>query len=481
MNIRKKMAKGAFWSFIEKGMQQISSFIVFAIIARMIGPEEYGLVALCWIFVALASCICNGLVDAIISMKIRDDKQLSTLFWSVITCGIIISLFTFISAESFSKIMGNEKLIPLIKYFSILPFLLSLISVPNALITATMDFRVFAIRTFFSTIISAIVGITLAIKGYGAYALLTQHITLYIVMNIVIWPSCKWYPKWLFQLIGMKEAILLGMARIGSSLMTFAEKEFPRVLLGVYLGPTAVGLYAFSMRIRYVPEEALIYPILNVIYPAFSEIRDDIEQKKKILNETMFMLGSLLLPVAFGAAVTSSIFVPLIFGEGWKEAVPLLEILFFTSPFICLGFILRDIARAHKITMGYFRLQMILVFLGSCFLVFLARYGLLAFTAGTALLFVIYFAAYTTYVSKKTDLNLLNSYKQLTSPLIAALSMSYVVHLIPNYFKDALSQPILLVICIFSGALIYTLLFYVLEFKRIGILINYIKRNKAAD
>ena len=103
MSIRKKMAKGAFWLFLEKGAQQLSSFVVFAVIARMIGPEEYGLVALCAVLISLTINIINGMTDAIVSMHIQDDARLSSLFWLILGGGFAFSL-------SFGAIAGETKI-----------------------------------------------------------------------------------------------------------------------------------------------------------------------------------------------------------------------------------------------------------------------------------------------------------------------------------------------------------------------------------
>ena len=178
--------------------QQLVTFFVFAIVARLIGPEQYGLVSLCYVFLLLAKSAIDCLADAVISMKIRDDLRLSTLFWAILAIGFILSLFVLAGRKYFSMVMGDERLAGLLVVMSPLPFLLSLASIPTALIIARMEFRFFAIRTILATVTGGSVGIYMAMHDYGAYSLLGQQLAMYLVINMVLWASVGWKPKLMF-------------------------------------------------------------------------------------------------------------------------------------------------------------------------------------------------------------------------------------------------------------------------------------------
>ncbi len=461
------MARGVFWLFLEKGAGQISSFVVFAVIARLIGPEEYGLVGLCGIFMALSGNIIHGLVDAIISMHIKDNQRLSTLFWIVLFFGAFLSLFSFSIAGLFGQLMDQERLVPLLQSFSLLPVLMALGAVPTALITETMDFKIFTLRTLLSTLAGGIVGVVMALKGYGAYALVAQQGVMFFVRILVLWPSCHWWPRFVFKTEGMLEVIKLGFSQTGSSLVSFAEQQLPRFFLGLFVGANAVGLWVFIMRLRYALEEALVYPLITVLYPAFSEIREKPEEKKALLRQLFFVFGALLFPASWGAAVTAPLFVPLFFGDAWTPAIRSLQMVFYVSPIICLGFMQRDLFRAHKQTGDYLRLQTLLVAFSSALLFYLVRFGFSYFMIGWTLVNVLYFIAFTVRAEKNIHLPLWRSYRYLASSLISGMGMVAAIYGALALSTEEAGVVGRLVLGVGVGLVAYAGLFCAQEHKRL--------------
>jgi len=476
MDIRKKMAKGIFWLFLEKGLQQISSFIVFAIIARLIGPEEYGLVGLCGIFLSLAINIINGLVDAVISMHIKDNKRLSTLFWIVVCCGASLSLFTYFSADVFAQIMEHEKLAPLLRSYAPLPILLALASIPTALITESMNFRVFTIRTLAATLIAGIVGIYMAFNDYGAYALVVQQIVLYSVINLVVWPSCDWRPGLVFNKQGMREVLKLGLAQSGSSLVTFAEGQMPKFILGLFLGPTVVGYYTFAQRISYAIQDGIAHPLISVLYPAVSQIRNNYDEQKRVFVQFIVGLGNCLLPTIFGAIVTAPLYVPLFFGEKWASAVPALQLFILIVFPACMHLALRDYMRGHKKITSFIKYQLvyILSMLAACFLS--VPFGYEAFVLVYAILAFIATIGYSYLVQKETNISLWGGYLRLWAPLAASLAMFGALNFFISQSPEMTGRVLLLMESFILGVVVYGILSIILQFNNVKTVIRIFTR-----
>ena len=152
MTLHKEMATGALWSLVEKGGQQALSFVVFFVLARILGPEEYGLANLCFIYFALSSLIILALVDGIVSLQIEDDLSLSSLFWSILAIGIGLSLFCAGTAAPLASFMKEPKLVELLYWFCIIPILIALSSVPNLIILKAIDLKIYAMRTIIATL-----------------------------------------------------------------------------------------------------------------------------------------------------------------------------------------------------------------------------------------------------------------------------------------------------------------------------------------
>jgi len=424
MGIRRKMAKGAFWLFLETGAQQISSFVVFAVIARLIGPEEYGLVALCSVVLALASNIINGLADAVISQRIKDDLRLSSLFWIIASCGVLLSVLSFFLADPFASWMGEERIASLLRLFSIVPFFLALSAVPTAMITASMNFRVFTLRTLTSALLAGIVGIILAFKDFGAYALVAQQIVAQFVMVFVVWTGAHWRPRLMFNFREISETLKLGLHQTGASLVSFVEQQAPRFILGYFVGPSAVGLYAFVLRICSVFQDGMLQPLLKVIYPAFTEIREETEKQKQIFGQLMLLFGGIVFPVIAGVIGTAPLFVPLFFGEKWEPAVPLLQLFSVTIATMSLILLLRNILRAHKEVGIYFYTQCVLVFAGTVLYAVLGICGLFAVVFGKTAMSIVDFIVSSYLVRNRTAIDPSKSYFRFFGPAAATIVMS---------------------------------------------------------
>src|SRR6516164_4615702 len=189
-----KMARGALWTLIERIGTQGISFVFFMFVARLIGPKEYGLATMCFVFLSLNNIVIYCLVDGIVCLKIRDEQRLSTLFWLTTGVGCIITLLTIVSAGVIAKVVGDMRLEPILQLFSLVFIFVSTSAVPTNLLYASLRFRLFAIRAFFASLTSGVIGITLASKGLGAYAIAVQQISLYAILAVVAFLYAGWRP-----------------------------------------------------------------------------------------------------------------------------------------------------------------------------------------------------------------------------------------------------------------------------------------------
>ena len=149
MTLHKKIALGALWSLVEKVGNQGVSFIAFLFVARLVGPKEYGLANICLVYFYFANIIILGLADGIISLQIRNERQLSTLFWCVMGVGCGLMLVCIVFAGTLADFMGEPRLRPLLQWFSLISICLAASVVPNKMLTAEMRFRVLAISDYF--------------------------------------------------------------------------------------------------------------------------------------------------------------------------------------------------------------------------------------------------------------------------------------------------------------------------------------------
>jgi teichuronic acid exporter len=346
MALRKKMAHGMLWVLLEKGGQQGMLFITFAILARLIGPEEFGLYSLCYAVISLWILVISCLGDGVISKRTEEHKDLCTVFWTVLGIGLFLSVVTIASAYPFAVVMKDERLVRMMLLLSIIPFLSAVSVVPSALVQARMDFRIFTIRSLTATFISGAAGIYMAYHGAGAYSMIWQQILQQLIVNAIIWPSAGWRPGKSFHPDRVPEMMKPGFSIMWSQMINFLEVYGPRLIVGFSIGPVAVGIYSFALRLWQSLREVVLIPVSTAFFPALSTINHDNAEMRRLLKQMLFLVGFTLFPLMAGIIALAPQFVPLLFGPKWGDAVFILQLMFVRAIPMPFFTILRDYLRA---------------------------------------------------------------------------------------------------------------------------------------
>ncbi len=481
MSLHKKMAEGASWALLEKIGSQGISFVVFAIIARLVGPEEYGLVSLCYIYLALAYTLFTSMVDGVVNLHIRDDLRLSTLFWGVVASGFALGGLCFIAAVPFAAIMEQPRLLPLLRWFSLLPILFSFSAVPTILVTTSLNLKIFTIRTIVATLSGGIVGIVLALKGFGAYAIVAQQIVVYTVINIIIWPGSGWRPRFMFSSQELVNILKPGLKMSGSLFVTFTEQQIPRLLIGHFLGPVAVGHFAFVTRIRLSLQEVLIYPVSIVSYPAFARILKDTGEQKKILSILVALSGAIVFPSVIWAIVTAPIYVPLLFGAPWMPAIPVLQLFLITGACLPLLTILRDFLRAHNHMGAFLKMQLIIAVIGLIVTFLLVPHGLILMAQGLVVFSLLSMPVYVHLVNKQIKISLWRDCLGLWAPVAACTGMAGVLYLFNNSAFHSGQPWVLLMTDAVLGFLAYVVIYSLIQYRQVVLLLQFLKKTLKRD
>jgi O-antigen/teichoic acid export membrane protein len=468
MSLKKKMITGAFWSLLEKGGQQGLSLIVFLVLARILGPEDYGLANICFIFFTLTTMVTAGLVDGIVSKQIDDEIRLSSLFWGVNAIGLGISILCLILAVPLSILMTEPKLIQILIWFSIAPLLVSLYSIPNTLLLKELDFKIYAIRSIFSTLIGGAVGVYMALKNYGPFAIVGQQIFIYVINNIIVWKSIKWRPKMIFSKIDFNQTIKPGLSVMGSNVLGFVDGQLPRLLIGTILGAGALGYFALATRLRFSISEMLIQSPFAVVYPTLAKMSNNKEKQLSIAGLVIYTSGLIVFPVLSIAVATAPQYVPLLFGDSWSPAVPILQVyiaLLIAMPTLN---IIQQLFRANNNMHFFFKKNFYFVIanlLMGLFLFF--ENGLFLMSIGIFTVTILSIPIYIKLLDEKIQVNLSNKLLQLWVPISAAITAYFSINLFQTYIRFTSNPWVLLSSCILIGFIVYLIICLVFNYNKI--------------
>ena len=237
-----------------------------------------------------------------------------------------------VSAPLVASIYHLPRLTPVLITLSVIPLITGLSSVPESILRRQLKFRSIAMRGTFSTVLSGVIGVVLALLGAGVWALVVQAIAQVVIALVVLWSQADWMPSHVWQRAAIRDLLGFGTDVMGISLLTFFNRRAGEFLIGVVLGPVALGLYSVAMRILVLSLDLLITNIEKIALPVFSRVS---EQPARLRSAYM-RVTSITTLTAFPGFAMLGLFgnelSPLLFGHQWVHAGPLMSVLAFIGP-----------------------------------------------------------------------------------------------------------------------------------------------------
>lgn len=347
-SLKNKTIKGASWSFIDSIAGQGITFIVGLVLARILSPDEYGLIGIILIFVSIFNSIVDsGFSNALIRKKDANDIDYSTVFITNLVISIVLFGVLYISSPVISKFFSLPQLIPLLRVMGSILIINSFAIIQRTIFTKKVDFKTQTKVSLISSISSGIVGIGMASYGYGVWSLVGQQISRQFLNSLFLWIYSDWYPKIKFSIQSFKELFRFGWKLLVSGLIDTIWREINQVIIGKYYTPSDLGQYSRAQQFASIFSSNLTAVVQRVSYPVLSSVQDDNERLKggykRIIKVTMLMTFVLMLGLA---AVAKSLVLVLI-GTQWLPCVPFLQ-------FICLQMMLYPL---HSLNLNMLQVQ----------------------------------------------------------------------------------------------------------------------------
>lgn len=324
----RQIVNGAAWAAVETWGRQIAMFGVFVILARHLGPEAFGLAALAMVVPnILAAPVTRGLPDAIVQRTEIDPIHLDSAFCLLAATGALISALIWISASGIAAMFGQPELEGLIKWTSAIVVIQAFGAVPAAILKRQLHFRLFAVRTLTGSVVGGALGLGMAAAGFGVWSLVWMQLTKAAVETTVILFGSSWRPRLRFSYVRIRELFGFAGPLVLQTLWNFGNDEIPKIVLGAFLGPHAVGIYALARRPLDLLVESLLWPLMAITMPTVSRIQAHPEKINDFFNATVRMAGIIGFPAFVGFAAVAPVAVPFIFGQHWSVGVAAVQIL----------------------------------------------------------------------------------------------------------------------------------------------------------
>ena len=326
-----KVFNNLIWRFMERMGSQGITFIVSIILARLLDPDVYGIIALVNVFILILQVfIDSGFGNALVQKKDADDTDFSTVFYfNIVICSVLYFIM-FFSAPLIARFYDEPSLVPIIRVLSLTLVISGVRNVQQAYVSKNMIFKKFFYATLFATIGSAVVGIFLAYKGFGVWALVAQNLFTNIVSTITLWIIVKWRPKLLFSFARLKGLFSYGWKILASSLLDTVYNNIRQLIIGKLYTSEDLAFYNKGKQFPNLAITNVNSSIDSVLFPAMSEIQDSKETVKAMTRRAIQVSCYVICPIMMGIAMCAQPFVSLLLTDKWLPCVPYLRIFCFT-------------------------------------------------------------------------------------------------------------------------------------------------------
>ena len=330
-NLKQQTISGLIWQFIQKTINQLISFVVTVILARLLMPEDYGVVALAGMFnILIGVFLDNGLGSALIQKKEADELDYNTVFYSNLFCSCLIYGAIFSAAPFCASAYKQDLICPIMRVMSLTIPLNALSVIQSSIISRCLQFKELFYAGIIGNVVSAIVGISMAYRGFGSWALVGQLMVSSITSIIVNFYIIRWYPKLQFSWNRFREMFSYAWKKQVAGAIGTLCFQLKGYLIGYRY---SVSDLAYYNRGEGLPEMFMANingSINGVLFPALSKLQSDTQAIKRGIRRSMMTSSYILCPLLFGLAAMAEQIVPVLYSEKWSPAIPFMQVACFT-------------------------------------------------------------------------------------------------------------------------------------------------------
>lgn len=328
MSIKNQAVRGVMWNAIERFSSQGIQFVLTIVIARLLSPGDYGLVAMLGIFMAIAqTMVDSGFSNALIQKKNRTETDYSTVFYFNIVAAIFIYLLLFVSAPFIADFYSQPALVNVARVIGLGLITNSLGTIQMTRLMIVLDFKKLAVATLLSVVVGGSIGIWMAYHGYGVWTLVVQNLTSNFTWTVILWYLTRWRPIGVFSWSSFKSLFSFGSRLLFSGLLHTIYTNMYSLVVGKFFSASTLGFFNRAYTLGQFPVQNFGNVVQKVLYPIQCRFQDENDKFNKIFVAYLQISSFLLFPLMIGLSILSTPVITLLLTERWLSVAPLLQIL----------------------------------------------------------------------------------------------------------------------------------------------------------
>jgi O-antigen/teichoic acid export membrane protein len=320
--------RGLRWKLYSQGYSQIARIAVAVLLARALAPHDYGLIGMAAVFVTLVLIFSDlAFGTALIQRPEISEEDKSTIFWLTNAFGALLTTGAYVAAPTIAGFYGEPRVTNIFRVISVIFVITALGATHEALLTRAMDFRGLELRQIGAVTAGALTAVVGVAAGWGLWAVVAQQVAIALASTVLMWTCTGWRPRFCFSLASLRQMAGFSANVFGTRLLFYADRNVDNLLIGRFLGASALGLYAVAYNLMLVPLERIAGPLQQVFYPAVARLQAQPERMARAWIRATRLIGAITTPAMLGVMVTAPDLVRVVLGSKWDGAVPVVLVL----------------------------------------------------------------------------------------------------------------------------------------------------------
>jgi O-antigen/teichoic acid export membrane protein len=455
-SLKIKTVRGLFWSFFELIGQQIIKFGIAVILARLLEPSEFGLIAMLAIFIDLAQLFTfGGFGQALIQKQNASYLDECSIFYFNLTIGCVAAGVLWLSAPWLALFYHKSILADLSRVLAFNVIINSFGFIQVVLLSKEVDFKTQTKVSLVAAVTSGTIGIVMAFNGFGVWSLVYQSLSNNVIRTGLLWIFHHWRPSLIFSFSSLRSLFTFGSKLLLTGLLDTIYQNIYYLVIGKFYSPTILGFYSRAAAIQQLPVDNISQSVSRVTYPVFSSMQDDKLRLKNGTRKALKTMAMLVFPLMIGMAVVSEPLVVVLFTDKWLPCVPYLKYLCAAGILFPLNMINLNVLKAQGRSDLFFGLEVVKKAMAIISIVITFRWVISAMIIGHIVTSILSFILNSHYTGKLLDYPFFEQFRDLLPVTILSCLMGVLVYAIT--FISIPGQLLLLIIQIIAGVLVYLL------------------------
>jgi len=426
--IRDRTISGVSWSVVSQIVTQAFTYAISIALARILGPKVYGLIGMITVFTGFAILFGGlGLGMAIIQRKELEPRHLDAAFWANAVVGSSMTLLMVALAPVVAWFYKEPRLAPLTAVIAVRFVVDALTVVQSALLNRQMRFRALAAIQIGSGVVGGLLGLGMALGGFGVWSLVAQTLCGAFVQLLLSWRLADWRPRWSFEMKACKELFGFSSSILAFDVVNYWARNLDQLLIGRFVGPGALGIYSRAYALMLLPLNQVTRVMGNVLFPAMSAIQDDKPRVKRAYLKAIGIIGFITFPMMAGLFSVADHFVLALLGTKWSETIPVLKLFCWVGMIQSICATVGCIYTSQGKTRLYFTMGMIGT--AACAVAFFIgiHWGIMGVAWAYSITNVILMVPFFEVPGRLIGLSFVEAVKSLSATFVCALAMGAIV------------------------------------------------------